>query len=433
MSQEPKPASRLEIFGWCMFDFANSSYTTLIVTVVYSIYFMGPVCEGAGLKRETGELLWGLGNWVSQGLVLLTAPVVGAISDFSGARKRFLLVTWLGSVLGTASLGLVAPGAVVLGFGLFVLSNLFYSSGENIVAAFLPEITTPERMGRVSGLGWALGYFGGLVSLVACYPLVKDGIDVEHSGPVRLSFLAVAAFFLVAALPTFLFLKERSVPQSLPRGRGYIAVGLARVFETLRRVRQYRQLFRFLVVFLVYSCGICIVVAYANQFGKEEMEMTMGELMILFIALQLAASAGAFGFGILQDRVSSLLAIEISLVVWLAVCVCAYFTRTKLQFYGVGVLAGVAMGSSQSAARALVGSFSPVERSGEFFGFWGLFWKLAGVGPVLFGLTRQWVNMRTSILCTGVFFLLGIIGMLFIDEKEGLEAARKGSLNGRTS
>ncbi len=433
MRDEKGPASRLEIFGWCMFDFANSSYTTLIVTVVYAIYFMGPVCEGAKLSRETGELLWGLGNWLSQGLVLITAPVVGAITDFSGAKKGFLLVTYLGCVLGTVCLGFVGPGQVALGLGLFILSNLFYSSGENIVAAFLPEIATPERMGRVSGLGWALGYFGGLASLAACYPLVAQGIDAEHSGSVRLSFVVVAAFFFVAALPTFIFLKERAVPQQLPQGKGYVSVGFTRVFETLGRVRQYRQLFRFLFVFLAYSCGIFVVVAYANQFGKEEIGMSMSDLMILFIALQLAASGGAFVFGILQDRVSSWIAIQLSLFVWLAVCVGAYFTETKSEFYGVGVLAGIAMGSSQSAARALVGSFSPIDRAGEFFGFWGLFWKLAGVGPVLFGLLRQWVDMRTAILSTGVFFLLGIVGMLFIDEKEGRKAAAQSPPSERIS
>jgi len=417
------PASLREIVGWCMFDFANSSYTTLIVTVAFSIYFMGAVCEGGGVSREHAELLWGLGNWVSQAIVLLSAPVVGAITDCSGSKKRFLLVSYLGCVLGTACLGLVGPGDIALGLVLFVVSNFFYSSGENIVAAFLPEIAPPERMGRVSGLGWALGYLGGLASLAVCYPLLSGGLGPEREVPVRLSFVVVAVFFLLAGLPTFLWLKERAVAQPLPPGRGYVGVGFSRVLETLGRVRRYRQLFRFLFVFWSYSCGIFIVVAFANQFGEKEIGMGFGDLMLLFIVLQIAASAGAFGFGTLQDRVSSKAAIQISLFLWLVACVGAYLTHSKLGFIAVGVVAGVAMGSSQSAARALVGCFSPVERTGEFFGFWGLFWKLAGLGPVLFGLSRQWLDMRAAILATGGFFVLGIAGMLFIDEKEGRAAA----------
>ncbi|MBI4602031.1 MAG: MFS transporter, partial [Planctomycetes bacterium] len=161
------PASRREVLAWCFFDFANSSYTTMISTFTFALYFTKTVAREAGLAPEAGDFLWGLGVAASQGIVLLTAPVVGAIADFSGSKKRFLFLSYLGCVLGTACLGLVGPGDVALGFTLFVVSNVFYSAGENLIAAFLPEITTPERMGRVSGLGWALGYLGGLGSLAA--------------------------------------------------------------------------------------------------------------------------------------------------------------------------------------------------------------------------------------------------------------------------
>jgi len=425
MSTARTPARPLEIFGWCMFDFANSSYTTLIVTVAYAVYFMGPVCEGAGLERADAELLWGLGQWISQGFVLVTAPVLGAITDCSASKKRLLFVTYIGCVVLPAWLIFVGPVAVGWGLALFIVSNVFYSSGENIVAAFLPEIATPRTMGRISGLGWALGYFGGLTSLALCYPFVAGGFGLnnEHLGTFRLSFGVVALFFLVAGLPTFLFLRERARPQPLPAGASYVRAGFLRVRETLREVRRYRQLFRFLFVFLTYSCGIFIVVAFANQFGKEEVGMSMKELMLLFLFLQLSASFGSFSFGLLQDKFSSWWAIQASLALWLVACVGAYFTRTAGAFYAVGTVAGVAMGASQSAARALIGSFSPAGRSGEFFGFWGLFWKLAGIGPVLFGVLRQWTDMRIAILATGCLFVLGMVGMFAVDEKEGRRAA----------
>jgi len=407
-----------------MFDFANSSYTTMIVTFAYSVYFVETVVPGGGYDKETGDLLWGLSFGLSQGLVLITAPVLGAIADFSGAKKRFLLFTYLACVVATACLGFVGPGDIALGISLFVVSNVFYSSGENLIAAFLPEIAPPERMGRVSGLGWALGYFGGLASLALCFPFLEDGVGAANATSVRISFVVVATFFLLAGLPTFLFLRERAGTQASPAQKGYIAVGFARVFETLRHVRRYRQLSRFLFVFLSYNCGIIIVVAFAVIYAKRELGMTQLELLWLFIILQVSASVGAFVLGVLQDRLSSKFAIQVSLILWLAVCVGAYATESKPAFYLIANVAGLAMGSAQSAGRALVGTFSPSERSGEFFGFWGLFWKLSGlVGPPLFGLASASFGMRTAILLTGTFFVLGMVGMLGVDEAAGRQAA----------
>jgi UMF1 family MFS transporter len=421
------PATRLEIFGWCMFDFANSSYTTLILTVAFPVYFVSAVAGGAGLTERQGNLFLGLSSAVSQGLVVLTAPVLGAIADFAGAKKRILLVTYLGCVAGTAALGLIGPGDLALAILLFVVSALFYSSGENVVAAFLPEIAPPEKLGRVSGLGWALGYMGGLGSLFACYPFLRHGVGPDNATSVRLSFLVVAAFFFLGGLPTFLFLRERSVKQPLPPGKGYVAMGFARTLETLRRIRRYRQLFRFLAVFLVYGAGISIAVLFSTVYGKQVLGMSMGELTLLFIILQVSASAGALAFGLLQDRLSSKMAIQLSLFLWILACAGAFLTTSKNGFYVVGNFAGLAMGSSQSSARALVGSFSPGGRNGEFFGFWGLSWKLSAViGPPVFSAVQHAFDMRIAILVTGLFFLAGMIGMLFIDEEEGKRAARAG-------
>ena len=407
-----------------MFDFANSSYTTMIVTFAYSVYFVETVVTGGGYDPGTGDFLWGLSSGLSQGIVLVTAPVLGAIADFSGAKKRFLLFTYLGCVLATASLGLVGPGDVVLGVVLFVVSNVFYSSGENLIAAFLPEIASRKKMGRVSGLGWAVGYFGGLASLGVCFPLLEDGLGEENAASVRLSFVVVGAFFLLAGSPTFLFLCERRRPQALPAGKGYAALGFARVLETLRQVRQYRQLWRFFLVFLSYSGGIYVVIFFANIYATRELGMTVRELLWLFAILQLSGSVGAFVFGVFQDRLHSKFAIEVSLLLWLVVCIGAYMTESKLAFYVIANVAGLAMGAAQSAGRALVGLLSPVERSGEFFGFWGLFWKLSGlISLPLFGLASRALGPRTAILLTGVLFLLGIFGMLWIDEEEGRRAA----------
>jgi UMF1 family MFS transporter len=368
---------------------------------------------------------------VSQAIVLATAPVVGAVADFSGAKKRLLFLTYLSSVIATLCLGFAGPGDVVLALAFFVVSNVFFSTGENIVAAFLPEISTPGNIGRISGYGWALGYIGGLGCLLACYPLIRGGFGAENAGSLRLSFVVTAVFFLLGGVPTFLFLRERAPRRTLPRLRSHVAVGFRRVAATLSEVRRFRQLFRFLVVFLIYNCGIIIVVLFGSRYAESEIGMNGLEITVFFMVMQVFASLGALSFGFIQDALGSRAAILLSLLIWLGVCLVGYATTSVGLFYVVGAFAGIAMGAAQSAARALVGAFSPASRSGEFFGFWGLSWKLSGViGPPIFGYVADSLGMRTAILVTAVFFVLGIGGMLFIDEAAGRRAAAEDEAQG---
>lgn len=418
-SLDPQPASRLELSSWMSFDFANSSYTTVIVTVAFAPYFANTVAS-----EGNGEFLWGLAKATSEGLVVLSAPIVGAIADFTARKKLFLMITFLGCVAGTACLGLVGPGEVALGFGLFVVSNMFFSSGENLIAAFLPEITTPDKMGRISGYGWAVGYLGGLVSLAACLGVM----DFSDPAAMKLVCLMVAGFFLIGGLPTMLFLKERARPKPLAVGERVVSAGFRRAGKTVRRVREYKQLYRFLLSFLLYNAGVQTVIVFASIFAQKAIGMTAGQIVIFFLVSQLSAALGAFGFGFLQDSVGAQKSIIASLVIWILVCVGAYFATTASAFYVVGNLAGLAMGSAQSGGRALVGTFSPVHRTAEFFGFWGIFAKLsAGLGPLAFATWSHFLGIRTSILLTGIFFALGVVGMLSVDEKEGRETAIRNS------
>ncbi len=403
-----------------LFDFANSSYTTVVITVAFAVYFV----EAVAPAGTDGQLYWGAAIAVSQFLVLCTAPIIGAIADYSAAKKKLLLVTFIGCVAATAALGVVRPGDLWLGFALLVASNVFFSSGENLIAAFLPEIAPPDKMGRISGYGWALGYIGGLGSLFACYPFFADGFGAENSVNIRWAFVLVACFFFAGGLPTALFLRERAVATRRATGRSYAAIGFSRVFGTLRDLRGHRQLFRFLGVFLVYNCGVQIVITFGAIFAESEIGMSGGELMIFFMILQVSAAVGAFGFGVFQDRAGAKAALALSLLVWIGVTLGAYVAETATHFYVVGNLAGVAMGSAQSGARALVGTFSPPGRSGEFFGFWGLVWKLsAALGPLMFGFASSQLGMRSAVLLTTLFFVVGVVGLTFVDEREGRREA----------
>jgi len=413
------PPSRREIFGWAMFDFANSSYTTVIVTVAFGVYFTRLVAP-----EGQGDSLWGRSIAVGNLIVLLLSPIVGAVADDSGRKKLFLFFTYATCVLGTALLYFATPGRVGLALALFVLSFVGFSFGENLAGSFLPEISTPKNIGKISGLGWGLGYFGGLGSLLLVQPLLAGDFAEANLPNLRLAWLVTALFFLLAALPTFLFLKERA-----PRGTGtalqYIRDGFLRLAETARSVRHFSEIVRFLVVFFFFYAGLSSVVAFAGIYAANTLGFEFKELILLFILLQLSSAGGAFAFGWLQDRIGATRTVQIALVLWILVCAGAYFAQTKTAFWGVALFAGLGIGSLQSASRAIVGLFAPPEKTAEFFGFWGLAGKAAYmVGPLLFGEIASRVgSQRVAMLSTGAFFVLGLIGMAFVDERRGRAAA----------
>ena len=417
---KPPPVRPREIVAWAMFDFANSGYTTLIVTVAFGVYFTKLVAPG-----ERADFLWGLGIFASNLAVMLLSPVVGAMADDTGRKKWFLAGTYLLCIAGTAALWWVLPGLVALGLTLFVISNIGFSLGENLVASFLPEISTPANVGRISGFGWGLGYFGGLACLLLNRPLLAGEFVPDNLANLRLVGPTTAAFFVVAALPTFLFLRERA-----PRGparslAAYARASFGRLAATGRMLRQFSDLARFLVLFLLFSCGLTTVIAFASIYAERNLRFSSDELIVLFMALQFAAAGGAFLFGWIQDSIGARRTIQITLVLWLAVSAGAAFATTKALFWGVALASGLGIGSLQSASRAMVGLFSPVGKSGEFFGFWGLAGKGGYMlGPLVFGaISSATGSQRLAIGVNALFFLIGLIGLAWVDERRGLAAA----------
>jgi len=411
----PPPPTLREIWSWAMFDFANSSYTTVIVSVAFGIYFTRLVAP-----EGRGDSLWGLAILCGNLFVLLLSPIIGAVADDSGRKKLFLAVTYATCIVGTALLYFVVPGRVGLGLLLFVISFVGFSFGENLAGAFLPEISTPKNIGRISGFGWGLGYFGGLACLLLVRPLLAGGFTVENLRDLRLVWPVTALFFLVAALPTFLFLRERA-PRGTSSALEYVRAGFRRIAATASSVRHFSELVKFLSVFFVYSMGLTSVIAFAGIYAERTLGFTPGELVLLFMILQLSSAGGAFFFGWIQDRIGASRTIQMTLVLWILVCIGTYFCTSKSLFWGIGLAAGLGIGSLQSASRGLVGLFSPPEKSGEFFGFWGLSGKGAYmVGPFLFGLmSTASGSQRVAMLSTIVFFILGLVGMAFVDEKRG--------------
>lgn len=418
------PVTRREIFGWCMYDVADSAFTTIIVTAVFAIYFEKIVTGNS----PRSDLWWGWAASISEIVVALIAPVLGAIADFSGSRKKFLGVCAATIALFTASLWFVGPGMTALALVLYVIANIGFAGGGVFIDSFLPGISTPKNAGRISGLKWAMGYAGGLVCLFLCKPLAEGIVDnptAHQLSMARLVPVVVAVWYAIMVLPTFLFVRERSVPKPLPPGANYLTVGFRQLGRTFRHIRRYRELVKLMIAFLVYNDGVVTVIYFAAKYASTTIGFTASEIVTMFIGLNVVAVLGAFSFGYLADAIGQKRTIMISLSIWIAAVVLAYFSQSRASFYVVATLAGIGMGSAQSVTRSLVALFTPQENAAEFFGFLGVAGKaLAFVGPIVFGtISASTGSQRPAILAIGLFFVAGMILLSFVNEQRGKEAA----------
>ena len=436
MTTTPRAPAR-EIFGWAMFDFANSSYTTVIVTVVFSVIFPRLIV-GDGPDYALGNLLWSVALSVSYGLVVLTAPVLGAIMDFRAVKKRFLFGSYLITVAATAMLYFVRPGGVVLGVVLVVVSNFGFAVGESFTSSFLPDLGPTEELGKISGYAWGLGYIGG----IACTALVLGVIGdqtLENFERVRLVGPVTAVFFLVSAIPTFLFLRERGIPKTLRPGESMLGMGFRRLVQTGRALGGFRDLLVFFVAFFFAMAGLSIVIAFAFIYGDQVIRWSPSSQMLMFVITNLTASVGAVGFGFLQKRWGNLRTFNLTLAIWVAAIVgiwgtpgltvwlnaaCRTAWPAERVFLFMGAMAGLCLGATQSASRTIVAVFSPESKSAEFFGFWGLFGKLAAIfGLLSLGVLQVRLGLQSAILLCAVFFLTALVLTLFVREQRGRAAA----------
>jgi len=407
-----------EVWAWSMYDFANSGYTTVVITAVFNAYFVAVVAGGA----TWATFAWTAALSVSYAAVVLAGPLIGAWADARAAKKELLLASTVGCVVFTALLWYAAPGAVALALTLVVLSNFFFGVGENLIAAFLPELADSSAMGRVSGWGWSFGYVGGIVSLGLCLAYITwaqaRGLGGAQFVPV--SMLITAVVFVVAATPTFPYHRERAQPQ--PR----VERAWARLLETLRGAGHYRDLRQFLLCILFYQAGIQAVIALAAIYAEQAMKFTEQQTIALILVVNVTAAVGAFAFGYLQDAIGHVRTVALTLVGWIVMVVIAGLAQGAVAFWIAANIAGLCMGSSQAAGRAVVGYLSPPARLAEFFGLWGLAVKSASIfGPITYGIVT-WIfagNHRLGIFAVGVYFVIGLALLAGVDVERGRRAA----------
>lgn len=413
-----------EVFGWAMYDFANSGYTTVVITAVFAAYFVGGIAQ----KAEWATFAWTAALSASYAIVMLTMPSLGAYADLRAAKKRLLMITTAGCVLSTAALALAGPSSVAFAVLLIIVSNTFFAYGESLTAAFLPELAKTEALGKVSGWGWAFGYFGGMLALGIClgYVIWAQGRGIPADQFVPVTMLITAVIYGLASLVTFRLLKERAQPNPAALREGGMKASLAQLRQTFRQARNYRDFMWLLGSAVFYQGGVAVAIALAAIYAEQVIGFQPQETMVLIFVLNFAAAGGAFAFGYFQDRIGHKLALGITLVGWIATCVIAAVTTTKGGFWYAAAIAGVCMGSSQSAGRAMAGMFAPKKQLAEFYGLWTFAIRLASIiGPLSYGAIT-WMtggDQRTAILSTAVLFAVGLVLLGPVNVQRGRQAA----------
>ena len=432
-------STRRERWAWYLYDFGNSAYASVVVLAVFSAYFKGVVVGGA-----EGSRLWGIGVGIAMLIVAVTSPILGVIADHSGTKKRFLFAFTALSVLFTAGLYFAEAGMVALGLTFFILAEVGYRSAQVFYDALLPEIAAPEEMGRISGTGWAIGTFGGIVILLLIQPIMAAVGGGTFAS--RVSLLVTALFWTLAALPIFLWLPERAKRQPLPPGETYLGLAFKQLRQTIRTSGRFREFIKFVVAFLIYNDGVMMALDFAAIIGAVLFGMTQQALVTFVIIIQVTNVIGAFTFGWLVDRVGIKRSLYLAILVMVGAVIALYLAQTQTAFLVVGAVAGFAMAGMQSVSRTAVAIFAPPGQSAEFYGLFAVAGRTSSfIGPTVYGilaaevalwlqgqgqaaLAAEQAGQRVAILSIAVFLLVGLALLTFVNERKAHQVAQEMAL-----
>jgi UMF1 family MFS transporter len=417
-----------------MYDFGNSAYAAVILLAVFSAYFKGSVVGGA-----EGSRLWGFALGIAMLVVAVVSPVLGTIADFTAAKKRFLFVFTALSWIFTALLFFVEKGDIFSGMAFFILAEIGYRGGQVFYNALLPDIATPEEMGRVSGNGWAIGSVGGIVCLLFILPVIV----LTKSDPlvVRGSFAFTALFFALSTIPLFLRLKERRQGRALPAGENYLSLAFKRLKNTIGAVRDFREFIKFIVAFLIYNDGILMALDFAAIIGAVLYGMNQTQLIIFMIIVQVTSAIGAYVFGIWGEKGGYKQVLIYSILLMIGAVIWMIFNTTLTGYFIIGALAGFALTGVQSLSRTITGLFAPENKITEFFAFFAVAGKSSSfIGPTIYGiiafrtalyfegqgmdvLLAEQTGQRAGLFSIALFLIVGLLMLVSVNEKRARKVA----------
>ena len=421
-----------------MYDWANSAFVTTVSVAALPIYFSRVIVGDSGVNigscNFSATSLWGFMISFSALFLFFCAPVLGAIADFSGAKKKFLMFFCYLGTLSSLLLFFCNEGDVWRTVLFFVVAEICFVGGNVFYDAFLPEISPPGKMDYISGKGYAYGYVGGGVQFALSLGLITahDFFGISEKMAVKLSMAGASLWWGGFALFLFIYLKEKS-PDNCPPAylsgirllKAYVRAGIVRTISTARKTGRFKHLLLFLIAFMIYNDGIQTVISMATIYGAEELKFSSSVLMTTLLLIQFIAFFGALFFGKLGELISAKKALIITLFLWSFVVIYAYFLTKPLEYYILGIIVGVAMGGSQSLSRSLYGSMIPAGASAEFFGFFSVFNKFSCIwGPLIFGMIDMAGSARYAILSLIAFFIVGLILLLLVNVEEGAKAGK---------
>jgi UMF1 family MFS transporter len=430
------------VFGWCMYDWANSAYNTTVAVGLLPVYFasvvVGPDGATIGATTYSATAIWGFVVGLGAFIAFLLSPTLGAVADLASAKKRFLLFFAYTGSLFTLLLYFSEAGDVWSTLVFFLISEVCFISANVFYDAFLPHIATDDKMDMVSGMGFSYGYVGGGLQLALAFGLVAahDKFGISQTQAVRIGILGAglwwAGFTIFTAKNLFEANRENTLPEQYRGWRfppaAYARLGLSQLLKTTKRLRKFRHLVLFLVAYMLYNDGIQTVISLSTIYGKDELKLSTTTLLVTLLIIQGVASVGAILFSRVAELAGTKRAIMSTLVLWSLVVVYAYFIETTIQFFAVGIMAGIVLGGSQALSRSYYGSMIPEQLSAEYYGFYTVFSKFSAIlGPFVFAIIRQMTgSARNSILSIVAFFIVGLVILYFVDEKKAREAKNSG-------
>lgn len=414
--------NRGQVLAWGMYDLANQSFQLLVNTLLFAIFLRQHVAA----SKEQADGAWVIFIGAAMLLAVIVSPVVGALADARAWKKPLLIGTGLVASALTMALAFLGPGQLWLAGVLYITAAFAVNLGENFLGSFLPELATEENMGRVSAAGWTLSYVGALL-LLGITATVVFGLGFTQPEQWRWIFVLGGVWFLAGMVPAMLYLRETATPRPLASRRGLIADTFAQIADSTRQARRYRQLIRFLAVFFIYSLGTYTVIFYAGKIG-DDFQFGIGQLTLLALVMAFTAGIAAIVTARIQDAFGHRRTIMVFLGIWvvstLGMAAMKHYGLSLNWFWVVAAGIGLGLGGIGTGSRAMVGAFTPKEKAGEFFGLWGLVFKLAGVvGPFTFGVVSKDRPVTGLVVLAG-FFVVGLALMPLINEAEGRAAAR---------
>ena len=391
--------NKKHVISWTLFDFANSSYSAVIASVIFPVYYANVI---VGNEKGLGDLWWGRVISFSMATVAISSPFLGGIADYGGTRKRFLFVYTSLCIAAITVFSVLDKGMVIEGFIIATIANIGMEGGLVFYNSFLPRIAPRQYQGRVSAWGFGVGYAGSIISLLLAIPLIRNN-------QFEATWLMVSVFFALCSVPAFLFLPGDTKGELSIADAG--VKGLRFTIKTLKEIWGKRELKKFLISYLIYEDGVNTVIVFSSIFAATTLGFRPQELIFLYLIVQTTALLGAFVMAKSIDYWGPKRVVMLSLVMWTFVATVAFFVQTKTQFCALASFAGLGLGTIQAATRAMYTQFIPEAREAEYFGIYSLVGKSSAiVGPLIFGLiSSSFGSQRPAILSVAVFFLVGMI------------------------